>query len=163
IRTLLPGDAAELPFPFVESAATMPALRDSLARMAALDPVAALYCHAPITSGPALLRANIAYFDTVERRCRAALARGAPARPAAARPARPRRRSPRRSSGLPRRRRSPPAPTRRSWPASTGRGTRARSGRCWSTWQDRLSFAFQPGLVYPEGRIDRLFTRYIVA
>jgi glyoxylase-like metal-dependent hydrolase (beta-lactamase superfamily II) len=82
IRTLLPGDAAELPFPFVESAATLPALRDSLARMAALHPAAALYCHAPETSGPALLDQNIAYFDELERRCRAALARGAPARPA---------------------------------------------------------------------------------
>ncbi len=82
IRTLLPGDAAELPFPFVESAATFPALRGSLSRMAALDPVAALYCHAPETSGPALLRRNIAYFDELERRCRAALARGVPAHPA---------------------------------------------------------------------------------
>jgi glyoxylase-like metal-dependent hydrolase (beta-lactamase superfamily II) len=82
IRTLLPGDAAELPFPFVESAATFPALRESLARMAALEPAAALYCHAPETSGPALLHQNIAYFDELERRCRAALARGAPARPA---------------------------------------------------------------------------------
>jgi glyoxylase-like metal-dependent hydrolase (beta-lactamase superfamily II) len=81
IRTLLPGDAAELPFPFVESAATFPALRESLARMAALEPNVALYCHAPETSGPALLRWNIAYFDGLERRCRAALAGGAPARP----------------------------------------------------------------------------------
>jgi glyoxylase-like metal-dependent hydrolase (beta-lactamase superfamily II) len=81
IRTLLPGDAAELPFPFVESAATFPALRDSLARMAALDPQVALYCHAPETSGPALLHQNIAYFDELERRCRAALASGALARP----------------------------------------------------------------------------------
>jgi glyoxylase-like metal-dependent hydrolase (beta-lactamase superfamily II) len=83
IRVLLPGDAAELPFPFVESAATLPALRDSLARMAALDPATALYCHAPVTSGPALLQTNIAYFDTVERRCRAALSCGAPSLPAA--------------------------------------------------------------------------------
>ena len=81
IRTLLPGDAAELPFPFVESAATFPALRDSLARMAALEPAVALYCHAPETSGPALLRQNIGYFDELERRCRAALAHGVPARP----------------------------------------------------------------------------------
>jgi glyoxylase-like metal-dependent hydrolase (beta-lactamase superfamily II) len=81
IRTLLPGDAAELPFPFVESAATFPALRDSLARMAALQPAVALYCHAPETSGPALLHQNIAYFDELERRCRAALARGVPAHP----------------------------------------------------------------------------------
>ncbi|HEX9438776.1 MAG TPA: MBL fold metallo-hydrolase [Roseiflexaceae bacterium] len=81
IGMLLAGDAAELPFPFVESAAALPALRDSLARMAALHPTAALYCHAPVTSGPRLLRDNIAYFDEVERRCRAARAGGAAARP----------------------------------------------------------------------------------
>src|SRR4051794_6073995 len=78
IRTLLPGDAAELPFPFVESAAALPAMRDSLTRMAALDAQTALYCHAPVTSGPGLLQQNMAYFDTIEQRCRAALARGAP-------------------------------------------------------------------------------------
>jgi len=81
IRTLLPGDAAELPFPFVESAATLPAMRDSLGRMAALNAETALYCHAPVDSGPALLRQNMAYFDTIEQRCRAALARGAPGMP----------------------------------------------------------------------------------
>src|SRR5262245_32646968 len=84
IRTLLPGDAAELPFPFVESAATLPAMRDSLARMAALNAETALYCHAPVDSGPALLQRNMAYFDTIEQRCRAALARGVPGVPAAA-------------------------------------------------------------------------------
>ena len=83
IRTLLPGDAAELPFPFVESAAALPALRDSLARMAALHAETTLYCHAPVDSGPGLLRRNMAYFDTIEQRCRAALARGVPGRPAA--------------------------------------------------------------------------------
>jgi glyoxylase-like metal-dependent hydrolase (beta-lactamase superfamily II) len=82
IRTLLAGDAAELPFPFVESAATLPQLRDSLARMAALEPRVALYCHAPGVSSPQLLHDNIAYFDMVEQRCRAALAAGAPAHPA---------------------------------------------------------------------------------
>src|SRR4051794_2718399 len=81
IRTLLPGDAAELPFPFVESAATMPAMRDSLARMAALDAETALYCHAPVDSGPGLLQHNIAYFDTIEQRCRSALAQGSPSIP----------------------------------------------------------------------------------
>ena len=76
IRTLFAGDAAELPFPFVESPASMPHIRESLARMAALQPATALYCHAPVTSGPALLSRNIAYFDTIETHCRAALARG---------------------------------------------------------------------------------------
>ena len=84
IRTLLPGDAAELPFPFVESAATMPAMRDSLARLAALNAETVLYCHAPVTIGPGLLQQNMAYFDTIEQRCRAALAHGVPGTPAAA-------------------------------------------------------------------------------
>jgi glyoxylase-like metal-dependent hydrolase (beta-lactamase superfamily II) len=84
IGTLLPGDAAELPFPFVDSAESMPAMRGSLARMAALAPATALYCHAPVDSGPGLLRQNMAYFDTVEQRCRAALARGVPGKPDAA-------------------------------------------------------------------------------
>jgi glyoxylase-like metal-dependent hydrolase (beta-lactamase superfamily II) len=78
IGMLLAGDAAEAPFPFARSADTLPELRASLARMAELNPTAALYCHAPVTAGPALLRDNIAYFDTLEERCRAALARGVP-------------------------------------------------------------------------------------
>ncbi len=81
IGTLLAGDAAELPFPFVESAATLPELRASLARMAALEPRVVLYCHAAGVSSPQLLHDNMAYFDEVERRCRDALASGAPARP----------------------------------------------------------------------------------
>ena len=81
IGTLLAGDAAEFPFPFPESPATLPVLRESLARMAALGPAVALYCHAPVTSGPELLRDNIAYFDRLERCCRDALARGVPAQP----------------------------------------------------------------------------------
>jgi hypothetical protein len=76
---LLAGDAAESPLPFVESAASMPQLRASLAQMAALEPQVALYCHAPVSAGPALLQQNRAYFDLVEQRCRAALARGIPA------------------------------------------------------------------------------------
>lgn len=83
IRTLLAGDAAESPFPFVRSAADLPAARESLARMAALNPETALYCHAPETSGPALLRWNIDYFNRLEDRCWEALANGAPPSPAA--------------------------------------------------------------------------------
>ncbi len=70
---LLPGDAAESPFPFAESAEAMPQLRASLAHMAALNPAMALYCHAPVTIGPDLLRQNIVYFDTLEQRCRDAI------------------------------------------------------------------------------------------
>lgn len=81
ISTLIAGDAAELPFPLVDDAAGIPLLRDSLARMAALNPSTALYCHAPVTSGPKLLQTNIAYFDALEKQCRDALARGVPAHP----------------------------------------------------------------------------------
>jgi glyoxylase-like metal-dependent hydrolase (beta-lactamase superfamily II) len=84
IGALLAGDAAESPFPMVHTADGLPLLRASLAHMAALKPNIALYCHAPVTSGPELLQANIAYFDEVERRCRAARAGGAAARPAEA-------------------------------------------------------------------------------
>lgn len=82
ISTLWVADAAEIPFPFARSLEGLPALRQSLARLAAIPADVALYCHAPTTIGPALLRHNIAYFDTLERRCWAALARGAPSKPA---------------------------------------------------------------------------------
>ncbi|GAB4192496.1 MAG: hypothetical protein OHK0022_06740 [Roseiflexaceae bacterium] len=81
IRMLLAGDAVELPFPFPEKAETLPQLRATLAALAALAPRQALYCHAPETTGPELIGRNIAYFDTLERRCRAALADGASPRP----------------------------------------------------------------------------------
>jgi glyoxylase-like metal-dependent hydrolase (beta-lactamase superfamily II) len=83
LGALLAGDAAELPFPFLESAAALPELRASIARMAALEPRTALYCHAPVSAGPELLRQNGAYYDLVEGRCRKALARGVPAQPPA--------------------------------------------------------------------------------
>jgi glyoxylase-like metal-dependent hydrolase (beta-lactamase superfamily II) len=76
IKTLLAADAAELPFPAASTVRGMPEMRYSLARLAALNPKTALYCHAPVTIGPQLLHDNIAYFDSVEERCRAALARG---------------------------------------------------------------------------------------
>jgi glyoxylase-like metal-dependent hydrolase (beta-lactamase superfamily II) len=82
ISTLWAADAAEIPFPFARSLDGLPALRQSLARLAAIPAEVALYCHAPTTIGPALLRHNIAYFDTLEQRCWAALARGAPSKPA---------------------------------------------------------------------------------
>ncbi len=78
IGTLLAGDAAESPFPFAASAEGLPQLRATLARLALLRPPMTLYCHAPETSGPALLDRNTAYFDRLEAVCRAALARGVP-------------------------------------------------------------------------------------
>jgi glyoxylase-like metal-dependent hydrolase (beta-lactamase superfamily II) len=76
IRTLLAADAAEPPFPFARSTQDLPDLRASLARLASLEPEVALYCHAPVDAGPGLLDDNIAYFDTLEAACRAALDRG---------------------------------------------------------------------------------------
>lgn len=71
---LLAGDAAELPFPLVNDPRDLPLLRASLDQMAALGARHALYCHAPVAAGTAVLDANRAYFDTLEQRCRAALA-----------------------------------------------------------------------------------------
>jgi glyoxylase-like metal-dependent hydrolase (beta-lactamase superfamily II) len=70
IRTLLAGDAAELPFPFARTPESLGEMRDSLARLRALEAETVLYCHAPPDSGPDLLDANIAYFDAVEEACR---------------------------------------------------------------------------------------------
>jgi glyoxylase-like metal-dependent hydrolase (beta-lactamase superfamily II) len=76
IATLLAGDAAELPFPFAAQPAELPTLRASLARLAGLPAATALYCHAPVSSGPKVIRDNLAYFDQLEEACRAALGRG---------------------------------------------------------------------------------------
>lgn len=76
IRTLLAGDAAEIPFPFVYRAGHLPTLRHSLHRMAALLPEVALYCHAPVDAGPQLLRDNLAYYEAIEATCRDAIAHG---------------------------------------------------------------------------------------
>lgn len=72
IATVLVGDAAELPFPAARAVDGLPQMRASLARLAALRPRTALYCHAPAAIGPFLLHANIAYFDAVEAACRCA-------------------------------------------------------------------------------------------
>ena len=76
IGTLLAGDAAEIPFPMLQSSADLPVLRASLARMAAFDAPSVFYCHAPPTIGPQLLHDNIAYYDALEAVGRAALANG---------------------------------------------------------------------------------------
>jgi len=79
IATLLAADGAELPFPLARTVDGLPIMRRSLAQMAALNPKTVLYCHAPVMIGPQLLADNIAYFDQLEARCRAALAQGTPA------------------------------------------------------------------------------------
>lgn len=76
IATLLAGDAAEYPFPFATTVASLPQLRASLQLMAAIKPKRVLYCHASEEYGPALLHENIAYFDTLEAYCLAAMAHG---------------------------------------------------------------------------------------
>ena len=76
IKTLLAMDAAEPPYPFARTDAGLPAMRDSLAKLAALDCETVLYCHAPVAVGRQLILDNIAYFDTIERACQAALDNG---------------------------------------------------------------------------------------
>lgn len=89
LRTLFVGDAAEAPLPYIPDPATLPELRASQARLLALAPERAMYCHAYRHTragdpGIELLRANIAYFDELERRTRSALATGTiPEQPAA--------------------------------------------------------------------------------
>jgi glyoxylase-like metal-dependent hydrolase (beta-lactamase superfamily II) len=78
---LLAGDTAEQPFPSLDGPAGIPALRDSLRRLAALAPTTVLACHAPGRHGPALLTDNLAYLDRLEAAARAALAAGLPADP----------------------------------------------------------------------------------
>ena len=76
LETILAADAAELPYPVARTPDGLPAMRDSLAKLAALPAETVLFCHAPVTAGRQLLLDNIAYFDAIEARCRAALAGG---------------------------------------------------------------------------------------
>ena len=75
IATLLAADAAELPYPAARTAAGLPAMRASLAALAALNAQAVLYCHAPVAAGPQLLHDNLAYFASLETACRTFLQR----------------------------------------------------------------------------------------
>lgn len=79
IRTLLAGDAAEFPFPMARTPQGLPAMRQSLSRLAGVDAKNVFYCHAPVTMGPQLLQDNIAYFDQLEQACRQAVDQGMPA------------------------------------------------------------------------------------
>jgi len=74
-RLVLAGDAAERPIPYVNEPGDLPALRASLARLAALEPVAVVPCHGG-TSDPSLLTRNLAYFDTLEARARSTVDEG---------------------------------------------------------------------------------------
>jgi glyoxylase-like metal-dependent hydrolase (beta-lactamase superfamily II) len=64
LRTVLAGDAAEHPFPHIDTPAGIAQARASLVRLQALEPVHVLPCHGD-TSDPALLGRNIAYLDAV--------------------------------------------------------------------------------------------------
>ncbi|MCB8943292.1 MAG: MBL fold metallo-hydrolase [Ardenticatenaceae bacterium] len=81
INTLLAADAAEVPYPMARTVDGLSAMRQSLAELAAMKAETVLYCHAPVTIGSQLLHDNIAYFDKLEEKCRAALARGVPPQP----------------------------------------------------------------------------------
>ncbi|MGH2486667.1 MAG: hypothetical protein ACRDHE_11700, partial [Ktedonobacterales bacterium] len=72
LRLLLAGDAAERPFPYVGDPTGLPALRRSLRALAALAPATVIPCHGGPTDAGLLAR-NLAYFDDLERRARAAL------------------------------------------------------------------------------------------
>jgi glyoxylase-like metal-dependent hydrolase (beta-lactamase superfamily II) len=67
LRLVLAGDAAEYPFPWIDTPAEVPILRESLRRLSALDPFMVLPCHGETTT-PDLLTRNLAYFDELERR-----------------------------------------------------------------------------------------------
>jgi glyoxylase-like metal-dependent hydrolase (beta-lactamase superfamily II) len=70
ISTLFAGDAIEAPLPF----GTLPQLRTSLERLAALKPAAVFACHAPGSFSPTLLDDNLRYFNELEQRVADALA-----------------------------------------------------------------------------------------
>jgi glyoxylase-like metal-dependent hydrolase (beta-lactamase superfamily II) len=70
-RLLLAGDAAESPFPYIPRAGVIPQMRQSLQRLIDLDAAIILPSHGG-TTDPHLLKRNIAYFDRLAERCRAA-------------------------------------------------------------------------------------------
>ena len=64
LQTVLAGDAAEQPFPHIDTPDGIAQARASLVRLQALDPLNVLPCHGD-TTDPALLERNIAYLDAV--------------------------------------------------------------------------------------------------
>jgi glyoxylase-like metal-dependent hydrolase (beta-lactamase superfamily II) len=64
LRLVLAGDAAESPFPHLDTPAGLAGARASLLRLQALDPWHVLPCHGGTTE-PDLLARNIAYIDAV--------------------------------------------------------------------------------------------------
>jgi glyoxylase-like metal-dependent hydrolase (beta-lactamase superfamily II) len=64
LRVVLAGDAAEHPYPHIDTPVGIVQARASLARLQELDPLYVLPCHGD-TTDPALLERNIAYLDAV--------------------------------------------------------------------------------------------------
>jgi glyoxylase-like metal-dependent hydrolase (beta-lactamase superfamily II) len=64
LRIVLAADAAEQPFPHVDTLEGIAQARTSLVRLQELDPLHVLPCHGDTTE-PALLERNIAYLDAV--------------------------------------------------------------------------------------------------
>lgn len=75
IKTLFAADAAERPYPQPRKPEFMPQMRQTLVDLAKYDADVVLYCHAGDVDD-AVIQDNIAYFDFVEAKCRAALANG---------------------------------------------------------------------------------------
>jgi glyoxylase-like metal-dependent hydrolase (beta-lactamase superfamily II) len=65
---LLAFDAAERPFPIIEDAAAVPLMFSTLESFIALKPERVLCSHGK-TTGPELVKDNLAYLREVERRC----------------------------------------------------------------------------------------------
>jgi glyoxylase-like metal-dependent hydrolase (beta-lactamase superfamily II) len=61
VRTLLAGDAAEHPFPYVGEHAVLSELCGTLERLRSLEPSVVIPCHGG-TTDPGLLTRNLAYF-----------------------------------------------------------------------------------------------------
>lgn len=61
LRTLLAADALEFPFPYAESAETLPTLLETFRTLQALEPEIVLPCHGGTTS-PELIDQNLGYF-----------------------------------------------------------------------------------------------------
>jgi len=73
LRLLLAFDAVEMPLPIIEDAAAVPLMFSTLERLIALQPKRVLCSHGK-TTNPELVKENLAYLHTIERRCRAFLA-----------------------------------------------------------------------------------------
>jgi glyoxylase-like metal-dependent hydrolase (beta-lactamase superfamily II) len=75
LRTVLAGDAAEHPWPYVGARSNLSTLRQSLRKLVALQPDVVIPCHGG-TTDPGLLTRNLSYFDTLESQARALISQG---------------------------------------------------------------------------------------